>query len=101
MLYNVGSSSPRWPYCQPRLKLESTPSAIIDNTPLSLRIVFTRRLGRSNIEPILMSRIRRVARGVGVSGAEGVVDYELDTSKRERILYSILHFLETEKMDFD
>jgi hypothetical protein len=46
-----------------------TASARIDKTPLSLRIDFTLLVGRSNIDPILMSRIR--LGGVGVSGADG------------------------------
>ena len=59
---------------KPNISVKSTASANIDRTPLSLRILFTRRLGRSNIEPIFTSRIRRTTGGVGTSGAEWLVD---------------------------
>jgi hypothetical protein len=62
-----------------------TASARILSRPLSLRIALTFREGSNNIEPILISSVRR---GVGgVSGAEGVTDYG-QSGKRKRITFA-------------
>lgn len=62
---------------------EITASARIERTPLSLRMALTRRFGSSNIDPILMSRVRR---GVGgVSGAEGLTDYNQSSRRKKNL----------------
>lgn len=64
----------------------------MDKTPLSFRIDFTRRLGRRSIDPILISRIRRGADGVGVSVVERFIDYLLNNNIHDVTIFDVVLF---------